>query len=106
MGRVPTAGEVAARLHLLVQRSLTDHPSWSIDEYHATHTAYREARERLVRVINVLHTDGLPHVRDALATVLVEIGREIAPPPRPRPLRLHKNCHHRGGTRRRHRRNR
>jgi hypothetical protein len=104
MGRIPTAGEVAARLHLLVDRSLKDHPSASVDEYYAAHTACREARQRLVHVVNVLHTAGLPHVREALATVLVEIGREIAPPPRP--LRLHKTCHHRGGTRRRHRRNR
>ncbi|ANZ35546.1 hypothetical protein BBK82_05080 [Lentzea guizhouensis] len=106
MGRIPRPKQVGQRFCDLVVRAVDADELLSPAERKAVLDQARTADALLHRLMVGLH-QGNAIVAEAVATVVVELGREIAPPQQPRhPLRLHKTCHHRGGTRRRHRRTR
>lgn len=109
MGRIPRPAEIEHRFRHLVGQALDAVPNGPQPEacHQFTDVPAQAARaaELLRRLVSGLHL-AHPIVAEAIATVVVEIGREIAPPPEPRPLRLHKICPHRRGNRRAHRRNR
>jgi hypothetical protein len=87
MGRIPLPGEIEQRFRQLVDQALdATPPGPQPEECHQPTDVPPQAElaaellERLVRGLRIAH----PIVAEALATTLVALGREIAPPPAPR----------------------